>query len=109
MPKAKSSKARLKDMLDTFLEDAAELWKKNQDRFMTVLEESESKKVKVNFAVSLDFSESSAVLGTAMRFSEVFTDERSHTFEDPNQEQIPGTAPEDLKAEKKGRAKSGGE
>lgn len=90
MPRKQKPDARVEEMKSDFLRAAGELWDKHQSRFMAVLEESESRMVNVTFPVTIDFSESKAVMTTQIRFSEVFKDKRVSGFDDPNQATLPG-------------------
>ncbi len=91
MAKAKSKPdVRLSDMRDTFLKRAGELWDKNIEGAMTILEESESRKVGLTFPVMIDFAESTAKMTTKVRFSQVFTDVRQDDFEDPTEPFLEG-------------------
>lgn len=97
MPKKKPTPATDMDaMRREFLKQAEELWTDKEKQFLTVLEDGEKKAVNVTFCATLDFSESAAVLTTKIRFSEVFTDSRTTSFDDPHQLQVPGTTPSEL-------------
>jgi hypothetical protein len=93
MPRKQKADARIDDMRSDLIKAVGELWDEHKDRFMAVLEESESRTINVTFPVTLDFSESKAVMTTQIRFSEVFKDKRVSEFDDPNQPFLPGADP----------------
>lgn len=79
----------LKEMKDVFLEQVGDLWQKNMKDAVAIIEESETPKIRVNFGVTLDFSESTAQMKTSIQFTKSFTDERVKDFEDPDQMPLP--------------------
>lgn len=94
------------DMLEKFIEHVTKLWKQHFIEAKTILDESESSAIKLNFTAKMDFSESEAKLESTIRFSEVHTDSKDATFDNP----MPGPEPageplpfvdEDAKAESK--------
>lgn len=117
MPRKQKADARIEEMEKDLLKAVAELWTEHKDRFMAVLEESESRTINVTFPVTLDFSESKAKMTTQIRFSEVFKDKRVSEFDDPNQPFLPGADPKPKKEDdddgkqpsKKKKAKAGKE
>jgi hypothetical protein len=90
MPKKQRADARLADIQERFAQRINELWEAHETEFMTVLEDAESRKVRVTFAATLDFSESTAKLQTGISFSQVVKDHKDDDFDDPNQTKLPG-------------------
>ena len=76
---------RLGDMKEKAILRIAELWDAHIEKAMKILEEGESRVVTLNFAVQLDFSESTAKEKTVIRYTQAFTDSRQDDFEDPRQ------------------------
>ena len=62
-----------------------ELYGEHAAEIRAVLEDSEDRKVVVNFGVELDCSESEPMVTTKIRFSTSVTDRRVTKLEDPNQ------------------------
>ena len=83
MPKQNSSDVRLDLMRTKLIADVDDLWGSHIEQALEILEASESKKVKLTFGVSLDFSESKAIQEIELAFSQVFKDKRTSSFEDP--------------------------
>lgn len=81
--------ARIAEMRDGFLQDAADLWDKQQERFTTLLETSDAKAVKLTFTATIDFSDSEATMETDLGFGQRFKDKRTRTFGDPDQQTMP--------------------
>lgn len=62
-----------------------ELMRKHVSAVLNFVEESESRKEKVNFGVDIDCSESEPHIKVAIRFSQSVTDSRSAVLDDPDQ------------------------
>lgn len=77
---------RLNEMREGFLADAADLWDKNQDRFLALLNSSEQHAVKLTFTATLDLSQSEACMDVEIGYGQRFKDKRTRAFTDPNQE-----------------------
>jgi hypothetical protein len=110
MPRKHKPVPNEEKMREQFMADVAELWDEHFKKFFAVVDDSESKTVNVTFRGTIDLSESAAQLDTTIAFSEVFKDKRSHTFEDPNQEQlaIEDEADEDGKKGRRGKMAAAG-
>lgn len=98
MPVKHEPDPRVADMKDTFLQQAAELWEQHRERFLRYLEEAETRKLNLSFKAALDFTESAASLETTISYSQVVKDRRTADFDNPNQQQLPGTTREELGA-----------
>ena len=96
----------MSDIKDRFVSRCAELWDAHEGEFMSVLEDSENKRVNLTFRAELDFSESTAKLTTAMSFSQVMKDRKEDDFDDPNAPALPGLEREN---KKKGKGAKGEE
>lgn len=79
-----------------------ELYRKHADAIEKVREDSDEKKVTVNFAVLIDCSDSVPKVKTRIRYSETVTDEIIDSLEDPKQPTL--FTPEETKG-KGGRGK----
>lgn len=102
MPKAKKTPvASTEELRDRFLERARELWDEHEVAFMEIMHHSESKKVRVPFYATLDFSDTAPELVTGISYHVVHRDKRTDTFDDPDQEPIASVADE-AKNEKTG-------
>jgi hypothetical protein len=75
----------LKEMKEAFLKQSEKLWKEHVNEAVEILEDSEEKLITINFKVTMDFTETSPKLKTAIRFTKSFTDEKVDEFDDPNQ------------------------
>ena len=94
MPKAKTKPdVRLTDMKEKAVQRIAELWDLHIEKAMGILDESESRVVRLNFAVELDFAESTAKETTHIRYTQAFTDKRQDDFES-GQGTLVGRAPD---------------
>ena len=82
------------ELKEAFLEECAELWDKNQDRFLTLADQSTDKAVKLTFGATLDFNDSGPSLEVDLGFGQRFKDKRTRTFGDPNQSELPITKQE---------------
>lgn len=80
---------RVAEMREGFIEDCADLWDKNQERFMALLNSSDAKAVKLTFSTLIDFSESEANMETEIGYGQRFKDKRKRQFGDPNQAELP--------------------
>lgn len=89
MPRKQQADARWSDIKGKFLERVAELWDTHQEKFVSVLDESEQRKINVTFRGALDFSESTASLVTSIAYVQAMKDKKSDSFEDPNQPNLP--------------------
>jgi hypothetical protein len=65
-------------------EDVMDLYAVHEAHILKVLEESEDRKITVNFAIELDDSESEGTVETKMRFSQAVTDKRTRKLDPPN-------------------------
>lgn len=92
----------------SFLEQAEGLWDKCDGKFFEALEESESKRLKLNFGCSINMSEREFVVDADLSFKDKTTEgglEVNKTFhaknreklEDPSQPNLPGAVPEGKK------------
>ena len=98
----------------SFLEQAEALWDKCDSKFFEALEESESKRLKLNFGCHVNISEREFVVDVDLSFKDKTTEgglEVNKTFhaknrdklDDPDQPSLPGV---DVKKEKKKGAKA---
>lgn len=62
-----------------------ELYSVHYDEIRSILDDSETKKVTVNFAVEVDESESAPTVEVRVRFSQAVTDKRITRLDDPAQ------------------------
>lgn len=86
-----------------------ELMPAASDNIKRVLDDSEDRKMTINFAVTLDESESEPLIGVGIRFSESYTDKRVTKLDDPDQIQLFRTLPKEPKAGEGEGANGGGE
>jgi len=107
----KAAKEHIGEIRESIMEKCGELFDANVANIMRILEESEDRKVAVNFNTMIDASESKALLSVRIAYSEKFTDERVEEFEseDPNEPFLPGIKPIELKKEAKAKAKAKGD
>ena len=85
---------RLADMKEKAVQRIAELWDLHIGKAMSILDESESRVVRLNFCVELDFAESTAKETTTIRLTQAFTDKRQDDFESGQQGTLVGQAPD---------------
>lgn len=62
-----------------------ELYSVHYDEIRSILDDSETKKVTINFAVEVDESETAPTVEVRVRFSQAVTDKRITRLDDPNQ------------------------
>jgi hypothetical protein len=93
--KNESADPRMTEMRQGFLDDCADLWDNNQDRFMALLKNSDKQAVNLTFTATIDMSETEAMMEVDMRYGKPYKDRRTRTFGDPNQLEISdiGTRP----------------
>jgi hypothetical protein len=95
----KQDSTRLKK---SFLEQAEALWDKCDGKFFEALEESESKRLKLNFGVAMNLSEKEFVVDVDLSFKDKTTEggldvnktfhaKRRDKLDDPEQPDLPGT------------------
>lgn len=84
-----------------------ELMRKHVGAVLNFVEESESRKEKVNFGVDIDCSESEPHIKVAIRFSQSVTDSRSAVLDDPDQGTFKAITAE-AESQKKGKGKGKG-
>ena len=88
--KTKSKKADKLDglqkpeVITAIAEDISDLYFVHEDHILKVLNESEERKVTINFSVELDESESEGTVETRLRFSQAVTDKRTRRLDPPN-------------------------
>lgn len=115
---AKGYKADSERLKAAFLEQAEELWDKCDKKVFEALEESESKRLRINFGASLNLKEREYVVDVDISFKDktqegglevnkTFHASRRSKLEDPEQPALPGTEKEE-KGGKKGK-KGGGD
>ena len=118
---AKGYKKDSERLKASFLEQAGELWDKCDGKFFEALEESDSKRLKINFGASLNLKEREFVVDVDIAFKDKTEEgglEVNKTFHasirsklpDPDQPDLPGSD-EAEKEKKKGgkKGKGGGE
>jgi hypothetical protein len=91
----------LTQMRDAALVRIGELWDQHIGEAMSLLEEAEEPKIRLNFGTVLNFTESIPKMKTGIRFTRSTTDERDDEF-DPNQ-----TTMEDLEKEAEQNTREG--
>lgn len=110
MAKTRSSKTsdgteiQRPDILEKFITHVRDvLWPKCEKKFLSALDDSERKKIQVNFATLLDLSEAQPVVDTTISFKDKCTEggmdviktfrlSTTDQLDDPNQPGLPGIA-----------------
>lgn len=116
---AKGYKADSERLKQSFLEQAEELWDKCDKVFFGALDESDSKRLKINFGASLNLKEREFVVDVDIAFKDKTEEgglEVNKTFHaskraklpDPDQPELPGAEKPETKDKKKGGKKGGG-
>lgn len=72
-------------VLKSITQNVDTLYRRHADSIEKVQNDSDEKKVTVNFAVQIDCSDSVPKIKTRIRYSETVTDEMIDSLEDPNQ------------------------
>jgi hypothetical protein len=84
------------DMKAEFIRECAELWDEHQEKFLSYLDDSDDRKIKLAFGVTLDFSDDPSSLETVISYAVRQKDKRSADFDGPEQLQVPGTTRTEL-------------
>jgi len=92
-------------VLKSMIQNIEQLYRKHALAIEKVQQDSDEKKVTINFAVQIDCSDSAPKVKTRIRYSETVTDELIDSLEDPAQPTL--FNPEETKG--RGRKRSGGE
>lgn len=99
--KALKSSLPLNDkLIQQVCESIADLLTKHTTEISENIEEAEDRNTTVNFAITLDCSESAPNVDVRMRFSSSVTDRRTLRCDDPNQMSFTSLTQEELQAEK---------
>jgi hypothetical protein len=88
-------------LLAKAIEQITELWEKRNKKFFDALEDSEKRRINVNFCVTLDLSESAPIIDTEISFKDnckesgmnvtkTFRDSTSEQLDDPKAPPLPG-------------------
>jgi hypothetical protein len=85
-----NDKAKLTEASRIFLTQAAELFDLHEQEITELLDESDSKKVKIGFALDVNLADVPASAVTTISFSKVVKDRRSSDLADPDQPTLPG-------------------
>jgi hypothetical protein len=72
-------------ILKSINKNVEDLYRKHASAIDKVMDDSDEKKVTVNFAIQIDCSDSAPKVKTRIRYSETVTDELIDSLEDPNQ------------------------
>lgn len=94
------------EILEKILKDVEDLYRQCEKKFMNALEDSDRRKIQLNYSFLIDKSDSVPQLDTALKFKDktsesgmsvikTFTIRAKTQMEDPNQPALPGTGPED--------------
>jgi hypothetical protein len=81
--RGKDDELQMPEVQRAIAEDVQDLYAVHETHILKVLNESEDRKVTVNFAVEFDDSESEGVVETKMRFSQAVTDKRTRKLDPP--------------------------
>lgn len=85
MPIKNSSNLHMPDAKQAFLEDAGELWDKNSDRILNLVNGAEEGKARVAFSVVIDVSENEPLVSVEIGGGQRFKDKRQRTLQNPAQ------------------------
>jgi hypothetical protein len=83
--KKNSKKPAGENLVMAIVAQVEEMMRKHVGAVLQFVEDSESRKEKVNFGVDIDCSESEPHVKVSIRYSQSVTDSRSVVLDDPNQ------------------------
>lgn len=92
-----SQLGKLANAGDAIAQAVKELFETHAAEILSVIEESEDRKLSVAFGVDIDDSESEMSLKTKIRFAQTVTDIRLSRLDDPNQLNFSMLTPEEFK------------
>lgn len=111
--KKTSKKPAGENLVMAITSQVEEMMRKHVGAVLQFVEDSESRKEKVNFGVDIDCSESEPHVKVSIRYSQSVTDSRSVVLDDPNQgtfKPLVEAAENETKKKKKGKkSEDGGE
>jgi hypothetical protein len=74
----------LMEMREGFLNHAGDLWEKQSEKILSMLNNSDDKDVNLGFACKLKFKNSEATMEVDLGYGKRYKDKRSQTFKNPN-------------------------